>query len=186
MNELTDSDLIALAQRGGRDKEQAFRLMVKQYGPVLYRQIRFITKNETLTDDILQDVFVKVFLNLDSFKGDSSIYTWLYRIARNEALNTLQKEKRRSGVDIDETVIELISGTQELNGVDAATIQDLLLKAISELPEKQAVVFQLKYFEDMKYSDMSKLLNTSEGALKANYFHAKEKIADFLQNALNQ
>lgn len=186
MNDPKESELIALIKKGGRDKEIGFRSLVKEYGPLLYRQIKFIVSNDSLTDDILQDVFTKVYLNIDSFKGESTLYTWLYRIARNEAINTLQKENRRTGIDLEESVIENISGKQEFGHLDGNKIQILLLQAIADLPEKQAIVFQLKYFEDLKYSEMSELLNTSEGALKANFFHAKEKISEFLQNALNQ
>ena len=110
----------------------------------------------------------------------------LYRIARNETLNFLDKEKRRTGVDLDEPIIEIIAGHSVLDGVSADDISNFLQEAIETLPEKQALVFQLKYFEDLKYSEISARLDTSEGALKASFHHAKQKIEDFVLNKLNQ
>lgn len=181
-----DKHIIELFHQGGKKTNDSFRLLVDAYGDMLYRQIRQITRNHELTNDILQNVLVKVYQNLSTFKGDSSLYTWLYRIARNETLNTLEKENRRSGVDLDEPVFEILAGHSVLDQLDGETINELLFDAINSLPEKQATVFQLKYFEDLKYSEIAVRLGTSEGALKANFFHAKEKIQEFLLNKLNQ
>jgi RNA polymerase sigma-70 factor (ECF subfamily) len=113
------------------------------------------------------------------------ITTWMYRIARNETLNFLDKEKLRTGVDIDDAMLEIIAGHSGLDTMTSQEIWDVLQNAIATLPEKQAIVFQLKYFEELKYSEISAKLNTSEGALKASFHHAKQKIQTFILNQLN-
>lgn len=180
-----DDDIIKLFKKGGNHTNTAFNQLVVKHGDILYRQIRGITKNHEFTNDVLQNVLVKVFKNLKNFKGDSALYTWMYRIARNESLNFLDKEKRRTGIDIDPPVLELLYGHSTLDSMTSETISELLNRAVNTLPEKQAVVFQLKYFEDMKYSEISKRLNTSEGALKANFHHAKQKIEKYILDQLN-
>lgn len=181
-----DQEILDLFDRGGSSIDQAFQLLVKTYGEILYSQIRRITRNHEQTNDVLQNVLVKVYQNLGNFKRNSSLYTWMYRICRNEALNFLEKENRRTGVDIDPPMLEIIAGNQSLDTLDSEKISELLNKAIESLPEKQALVFQLRYFEDMTYAEMSKKLSTSEGGLKANFHHAKQKIQEFILNALNQ
>lgn len=180
-----DEHIIALFSRGESSRHEAFNLLVKSYGEILYRQIRAIVRNHEFTNDVLQNTLLKIYENIQGFKGESALYTWMYRIARNEALNFLDKEKRRSGVDLDTPILEIIAGNQALDALDAETINAWLNEAISTLPEKQAAVFHLKYFEDMKYSDMSALLSTSEGALKASFHHARQKIEDFVRYKLN-
>jgi RNA polymerase sigma-70 factor (ECF subfamily) len=181
-----DESILELFAQGGTLAEKAFSQLVQKYGETLYSQIRVITRNHEHTNDVLQNVLIKVFQNLSNFKGDSALYTWLYRIARNETLNFLDKEKRRTGVDVDEPILEIIAGHSVLDGVNSEQISSILNEAIDSLPEKQALVFQLKYFDDLKYSEISKKLNTSEGALKANFHHAKQKIEEFVLNKLNQ
>ena len=119
---------------------------------------------------------------LNLFKQGAS---WMYRIARNETITFLEKEKKNSSIDIDDSLVEIIAGHASLDTHNAEEISELLMKAIEILPEKQALVFQLKYFEDLKYSEISAQLGTSEGALKANYFHAVQKIQDFILSKLN-
>lgn len=180
-----DKEIIDLFVQGGSSAEKAFTAIVAKYGELLYSQIRGITKNHDQTNDVLQNVFIKVFQNLTKFNQDSALYTWMYRIARNETLNFLDKEKRRSGVDMDESLLEIVAGHSLLDNHSSDEIWDLLQDAIATLPEKQAIVFQLKYFEDLKYSEISKKLNTSEGALKASFHHAKQKIQNFIELKLN-
>jgi RNA polymerase sigma-70 factor (ECF subfamily) len=182
----TDEHILELFSRGDAARHEAFHILVKSYGDILYRQIRAIVRNHEFTNDILQNTLLKIYENLGGFKGESALYTWMYRIARNEALNYLDKEKRRSGVDLDAPIMEIIAGNQALDTLDGETIQAWLDEAISSLPEKQAAVFHLKYFEDMKYSTMSALLSTSEGALKASFHHARQKIEEFVRQKLNQ
>jgi RNA polymerase sigma-70 factor (ECF subfamily) len=181
-----DQEILDLFDRGGSSIDQAFQLLVKTYGEILYSQIRRITRNHEQTNDVLQNVLVKIYQNLPNFKRNSSLYTWMYRICRNEALNFLEKENRRTGVDIDPPMLEIIAGNQSLDTLDFEKISELLNRTIESLPEKQALVFQLRYFEEMPYSEISKKLTTSEGALKANFHHAKQKIQEFILNALNQ
>lgn len=186
MNRIPDDEqLLKDFHRDKISKEKAFKILVTSYGPLLYNQVRRITKNHEWTNDVLQNVFIKVFQNLESFKGDSTLYTWIYRIAHNETLNFIDKEKRRSGADIDPTYIEKILPHAAIDGVSADDIELLLKQAIESLPEKQAMVFKLKYFEDLKFSEIAQLLKTSEGGLKANYHHARQKVEQFLLAQLN-
>lgn len=186
MNKIPDDkQLINDFHRDELSKEKAFHLLVTSYGPILYNQVRRITKNHEWTNDVLQNVFIKVYQNLDGFKGDSSLYTWIYRIAHNETLNFIDKEKRRSGADFDPTYIEKIHPHDSLASLPSEEIEILLHRAIELLPEKQAMVFKLKYFEELKFSEIAQLLNTSEGGLKANYHHARQKVEQFLIAQLN-
>ncbi len=181
-----DQEILDLFDRGGSSIDQAFQILVKTYGEILYSQIRKITRNHEQTNDVLQNVLVKVYQNLGDFKRNSSLYTWMYRICRNETLNFLDKENRRTGVDLDPPMLEILAGNQSLDTLDSEKISEMLNRAIESLPEKQALVFQLRYFEEMPYAEISKKLTTSEGALKANFHHAKQKIQEFILNSLNQ
>ncbi|MFT5858647.1 MAG: RNA polymerase sigma factor (sigma-70 family) [Flavobacteriaceae bacterium] len=180
-----DHEIIDLFNQGGASVERAFGILVAKHGGALYAQIRRITKNHDHTNDVLQNVLIKIYQNLAKFNQDSALYTWMYRIARNETLNFLDKEKLRTGVDIDDAMLEIIAGHSGLDTMTSQEIWDVLQNAIATLPEKQAIVFQLKYFEELKYSEISAKLNTSEGALKASFHHAKQKIQTFILNQLN-
>src|SRR5690606_9104841 len=164
---------------------EAFTLIVKQFGPRLFPQINRITKNRQWTEDCLQNVFIKVFQNLKDFRGESSIYSWLYRIANNEALNYIQKEKIRWTSDLGETSIEIIAQDFGFNHVSTEVIEKHLLDAIATLPQKQAEVFELKFFQDLKFSEIAEITGISEGGLKANYHHATKKIEEYLRSCLN-
>lgn len=180
-----DIELLNLFDQGTSSAEKAFTLITKKYGQQLYWQIRRITKNHEQSNDILQNVMIKVWMNLGSFKRDSALFTWLYRIARNETINFIQKEQKHHSVDAEDRVVEIMAGHSVLDRFDADKINSILMKAIDTLPEKQAMIFQLKYFEDLKYSEIAEQLNVSEGGLKANYFHAVQKIQQFVLNELN-
>ena len=182
---LDDKTIIRLFNRGGKHTNKAFNEIVAVYGPRLYAQIRAIARSHELTNDILQNVLVKVFQNLTDFKEEATLYTWMYRIARNETLNFLEKEKKRTGIDIDPAMLEILAGESGLDQLDEEKISELLFKAIETLPEKQRQVFELKYLQELPYSEISKLLNTSEGGLKASFHHARQKIETFLQEQLN-
>lgn len=180
-----DNELIQLINQGGSKRDEGFKLIVKRFGPLLYPQINRVVKNKELTKDCLQNVFIKVLQNISSFKGDSTLYSWMYRIAHNEALNFLAKEKVRSTIDLSDYQFEIKAGSTDLNQIGYEKINTLLFEAIATLPEKQAEVFDLKYFQDLKYSEISELTGLSEGGLKANYHHAVKKIEEYLKTRLN-
>lgn len=181
-----DQSLLQKIHQGASFKDEAFTTIVKQFGPILYPQIQRLTKNKEWTNDCLQNVFLKVYEKIETFKGESSLYSWLFRIAHNETLNFLAKEKLRSSVDVSNHVFEIKAGHSLLDQLSSEQIQDLLSRAIDSLSDKQAEVFELKYFQDKKYSEIALLTGTSEGGLKANYHHAVKKIEDFLIRHLNQ
>lgn len=160
----------------------AFQKLVKQYQKPLYYQIRNIVLNHDDTDDVLQNTFVKVFQNLNKFKGDSKLYSWIYRIATNESitfLNTKAKKNNTTSQEIQSKIIDNLEADVYFEGNE---IQIKLQKAIAVLPEKQQLVFKMKYFEELKYEQISDILGTSVGALKASYHIATKKIEDFLKS----
>lgn len=162
-------------------QERAFALLVKTYGKRLYAHIRGIVISHDDTDDVLQNTFIKVFRHIGSFKGDSKLYTWLYRIATNEALTFLEQKSRKSGISIEQLqTSEFESGSLD-NEMDGDEIAATLQKALLQLPAKQQLVFRMKYFEEMTYEEISEITNTSVGALKASYHHAVKKIEDFIR-----
>lgn len=160
-------------------RERAFTEMVRQYQEPLYMYIRRMVLFHDEADDILQNTFMKAWMALDSFRGESRLSTWLYRIAINEALNHIEKQKKKP---FNENGIDTANLLQSDPYFDGDEIQQMLQEAISQLPGKQRTVFNLKYFQEMKYEEMSKLLDTSIGALKASYHHAVTKITDFFEN----
>ena len=161
-------------------KEAAFTRMVREYQEILYWQIRRMVLSHDDADDVLQNTFVKAWGSIDSFRQESRIQTWLFRIAINESLNHLAKKKQSLSLDQEEINIAdtLISDTY----FDGDEVQQQFQTAINTLPDKQRLVFNLKYFDEMKYEDMSELLGTSIGALKASYHHAVKKISAFFDN----
>lgn len=158
----------------------AFSMLVREYQKRLYWHIRKILIDHDDTNDVLQNVFIKVWKNLDGFKGESQLYTWLYRIATNESITFLNQKKRRAGVPLDEASGFLGASLQGDSLFKGDEIQAKLQKAILTLPDKQRIVFNMKYFDNMKYEEMSVILETSVGALKASYHHAVKKIERFL------
>jgi RNA polymerase sigma-70 factor (ECF subfamily) len=180
-----DKQIISEILRGGPQAERAFEHLVLKYGRSLYHQIFTVLRNDAQSKDVLQNVFIKVWTGLSSFREESGLYTWLYRITRNETLNHLQKEKVRSTLSLDGPVIHIVPGHSALEGKDPDEITDLLNEAIDQLPEKQALVFRLKYFEELKYSEIAERTGTSEGALKASFHIASQKIEEFLRLRLN-
>ena len=177
----TDNELIDLFNMGNTSAETAFNYLVQEYSQVLYWSIRRITKDHETTNDILQNAWIKTWKNIDLFEGKSSLFTWIYRICKNETLNLLKKEQRHRSEQLDEPMVQLIPSSNLYNKYSPEEISQILQLAIDELPEKQAIVFNLKYFDEMKYSEMSTLLNTSEGGLKASYSIAVQKIRVFIE-----
>lgn len=178
MNQTEDTILIDALRRPETQRE-AFGRLVSLYSEPLYRQIRRMVYSHDDTNDILQNTFIKAWTNLDSYRGDARISTWLYRICVNETLNFIQRKKETTRLDdASPSVTSRLLADSYFDG-DITTLQ--LQEAISLLPEKQRIVFQLKYYEEMKYEEMSSILNTSVGALKASYHHAVKKISEYFK-----
>lgn len=179
MQEYSDKELLVMF-REESSRNFAFNLIIKKYQKKLYSIIRRMLISHDDTDDVLQNTFIKMWHNLDGFKEDSQLYTWLYRIATNESLSFLKKKRTRffiPMVDVEYKLSQSLESDQHFKGDE---IQLRLQKAILKLPEKQRLVFNMKYFEEMKYEDMSEILGTSVGALKASYHHAVKKIEEYV------
>jgi RNA polymerase sigma-70 factor (ECF subfamily) len=159
-----------------KTQRQAFGMLVNQYSETLYWKIRRIVLTHDDANDVLQNAFLKAWSNIDDFQNKSKISTWLYRIAINEALDFVRREKNKISADEDISVANRLMADDYFDGDEA---QALLQEAISLLPDVQRTVFTLRYYENMRYSEMSKVLNTSEGALKASYHIAVQKISDY-------
>ena len=163
-----------------KHKEQAFRELISLYKERLYWQIRHIVKSHDDTDDVLQNTFIKIYKNIHNFKEESKLFSWMYRIATNESITFINKKAKRLQIT-NETVQQL--ALEHLRSdvyFEGQAIQLKLQKAIATLPKKQQLVFNMKYFEDIKYKDMAEILETSEGALKASYHIAVKKIEAYL------
>lgn len=180
---VTPDDMELLRQfRSPETKEKAFTAIIKKYQEKLYWHIRRIVINHEDANDVLQNMFIKVWNGLESFREDSQLYTWLYRIATNECLTFLDQEKRRGAVSFDEMAGGLSNRLVADKHFDANKLEWKLQLAIQKLPEKQRLVFNLRYYDEMPYEEMSKILDTSEGALKASFHHAVKKIEEFILN----
>ena len=155
---------------------KAFEVLINTYKERLYWHIRRIVLNHDDTDDVLQNTFIKIFRNIDKFKGDSKLYSWMYRIATNEALTFLKVKSKKLGVDNEELQERMANNLQADVYFEGDEIQLKLQKAIALLPEKQKLVFNMKYFEELKYEEISEILETSVGGLKASYHLAVKKI----------
>lgn len=166
-------------------KEKAFRVLVSEYKERLYWHIRKIVISHDDTDDVLQNTFIKVFRGIDNFKQDSKLYSWMYRIATNESITFLNKRARERNTDISELKQELVSTLDSDSLFTGNEIEITLQKAIATLPQKQQLVFNMKYFDHMKYDEISLILETSVGALKASYFHAVKKIENYIRTQIN-
>jgi len=164
------------------DNAEGFKLLVVKYRERLYFHIRRVVILHEDADDALQNTFLKVWENITGFRSDSSLYTWLYRISTNEALAILKKKAKIRGADITEIEGFFLSSNEGSTWFDGDEAEIKLRNAILKLPEKQKLVFNMKYFDEMKYEEMSEVLNTSVGALKASYHHAVKKIEDYLLN----
>ena len=178
MTAYSDDELLKM-YREGSNRHYAFNLIVEQYQERLYWHIRKIVISHDDTDDVLQNTLVKVWNGLESFRSDSQLYTWLYRIATNEALTFLSQKKRRFMLPLVNVERQLMNSLEEDPYFSGNKLQKQLQKAVLTLPEKQRIVFNMKYFDDMKYEEMSEILDTSVGALKASYHHAVKKIEQY-------
>lgn len=170
------------ALKSENNKEVAFRNLVSQYKERLYWHIRKMVYDHDDTDDVLQNTFIKVFRNIDSFKGDSKLYTWMYRIATNEAITFMKKRAKHQNVTVEEVKDRAIENLKSDVYFEGGVIELSLQKAIASLPEKQQLVFNMKYFEDHTYEALSEILDTSVGGLKSSYHIAVKKITAYLKN----
>lgn len=175
----TDQEICRLYQEGGR--EQAFRLLVQTYKERLYWHIRRMVLDHDDADDCLQNTFLKVWRSFDSFRGDAQLYTWLYRIATNETLTFLSRKQTRG----EYTGLDAADRLPSDPWFDGDAVQTALHRAIAKLPPRQKAVFNLRYFEEMPYEKIARILEASEGALKASYHHAYEKIKIWMKEMLD-
>ncbi len=179
---LTDAELL-LAFQVPETRESAYTQLIKKYQERLYWHIRRLVVSHDDANDVLQNVLIRIWKGLDGFRAESQLYTWLYRIATNECLSFLEQQTRRSSVSLDQEgsdhLANLVRADQHF---DADKAEWKLQLAIQGLPEKQRLVFTLRYYDEMPYEEMSRVLDTSEGALKASYHHAVKKVEDYLLN----
>lgn len=159
---------------------KAFDILVRKYSQPVYWQIRKMVANHDDADDLVQNVFVKAWNNLHNFRGDAKLSTWLFKIAINESINFINKEKQRQQMSEDSDDSFLLSNIEADEYFDGDQLQIDLQKAIAKLPEKQRLVFNMRYYDEMKYEEMSDILGTSVGALKASYHHAVKKVTEAL------
>jgi RNA polymerase sigma-70 factor (ECF subfamily) len=171
---MDDKEILDLYTSGQR--ERAFREIVESYSERLYWHVRRFLCSHEDTDDLLQEIFVKIWTALPSFRAESQLYTWIYRIATNETLNFLNKQKVRAALRFESLSDKLVDRIDEDPWFNGDQLQRNLMKAVQKLPEKQRLVFIMRWFEDLSYEDISEILGTSVGALKASYHFAAEKI----------
>ena len=176
---IQESEIIELIS-SEKTREKGVRQMMDAYQSRLYWHIRRIVVDHDLAQDTLQDTFIKAYQNFHQFKQDSQLYTWLYRIATNESLQQLKKSKRMQKSD-EETEHHLQNLVADNVSAEAEEIQVLLQKAIQSLPEKQKLVFTMRYYDDLPYEEISKILDMSVGTLKTNYHYAKQKVEDYIK-----
>ncbi|MGB8191022.1 MAG: sigma-70 family RNA polymerase sigma factor [Chitinophagaceae bacterium] len=176
-----DSELL-LQFRNPATKEQAFTAIIKKYQEKLYWHVRRMVVEHEDANDVLQNVFIRVWNGLENFREDSQLYTWLYRIATNESLSFLEQQKKKSSVSFSDVESGLSNKIKADKYFDANKLEWKLQLAIQQLPDKQRIVFNLRYYDEMPYEEMSRVLETSEGALKASYHHAVKKIEDYILN----
>ena len=163
-----------------KTRNEDFNLLLKKYQQKLYWHIRRMVIDHDDADDLIQDTFIKVWKNLPGFRSDAQLYTWMYRIATNECITFLNKKKQKNNIPLDDVAYELADTLADSSYFNGDQAQLKLQQAILTLPEKQRLVFNMKYYDDMKYEEMSDVLGTSVGALKASFHLAVKKIESFL------
>lgn len=182
---MTDEAILIEQLKNVHTKEKAFRELITLYKKRLYWHIRKIVISHNDADDVLQNTFIKIFKNIDKFNQKSKLFSWMYRIATNEAITFINKRAKRHNIYINDYQKELTSTIASDNFFTGNEIQLILQKAIATLPQKQQLVFNMKYFDELKYTEMSEILETSVGSLKASYFHAVKKIELFIKKKTN-
>ena len=178
---LEDQDLL-LKIRNPDTRNYGFNLLVRQYQQRVYWHVRKMVIDHDDADDLTQEVFIKIYKSIDGFREDAQLFTWIYRIATNECLSHLNKKKRRFFLPIEDVSNQLLSKLDASIDLDGEEIQKLLQKAILKLPDKQRLVFNMRYFDDLTYEAMAEITKTSVGALKASFHHAVKKIENYLED----
>lgn len=181
MQPLVEEQTLVSALQSDDEKEKAFRILVSQYKERLYWHIRKIVLDHDDTDDVLQNTFIKVFRNIKSFKADSKLYTWMYRIATNESITFINKRAKRANISSSEMQETVLSRLETDVYFEGDKIQMKLQKAIATLPHKQQLIFNMKYFEDHTFDQLSEILETSVGGLKSSYHIAVKKVTAYLK-----
>lgn len=177
---MTDDKILISQLQTKEKKDHAFKDLVTLYKERLYWHIRNIVKSHEDADDVLQNTFIKIYKGIDGFKGESKLYSWMYRIATNESITQLNRNAKRLQITSEEVQNLAINKLESDVYFEGSTIQLKLQNAIAKLPEKQKLVFNMKYFQDLKFKEISTILETSEGALKASYHIAVKKIEAYL------
>ena len=179
----TTSDAELLEQfRNPVTKEKAYTIIIKKYQEKLYWHLRRMVVDHEDANDVLQNVLIRVWKGLENFREDSQLYTWLYRVATNECLTFLEQQKKRAAISLSDVESGLANKVVADKNFDANKLEWKLQLAIQGLPDKQKAVFNLRYYDEMPYEEMSRVLETSEGALKASYHHAVKKIEEYIRN----
>lgn len=179
-----DKDILELyAQSDEGSRQQAFTWLVEKYSNRVYWLVRGVVVSHVDSDDVVQNVFIKIWRELPNFRAQSSLYTWIYRIAINESLTLLRSRRTRYSVSIDDVQLESFIDSEGLYGGDR--VEQALGRVVLRLPAKQRAVFNMRYFEEMPYSQMAEVMSTSEGALKASYHHAVKKVERWIEEELD-
>jgi len=181
--DVPDDNLLVASFKDEKLKEASFTKLVRKYQERLYWHVRRMVVEHEDTNDILQNVFIKVWKNLADFRQESNLYTWLYRIATNETLTWIEQQKRRTSVSLSDNEDIFSEKLLAQKGYDPNKIEWKLQQAIQSLPDKQKAVFNLRYYDEMPYEEMAEMLSTSVGALKASYHHAVKKVEGFLKGS---
>ncbi len=177
---MDDKELVDLIVKQGK-VDEGFRVLLKTYQERIYWHIRKMVYNHDDANDVTQNTFIKIYKNLKNFKGDSKLYSWIYRIATNEAITFINKKKKRNDVSFEEVSYSLAQNLESDVFFEGNEIESVLQRSVAQLPEQQRLVFQMKYFDDMKYEEIAEILQRSVGGLKANYHHAIKKIKEFIK-----
>lgn len=178
---MDEKELISQLQNE-KKRGKAFEILVDLYQKRLYWHIRRIVISHDDADDVLQETFIKIFRSIENFRRDSSLFSWIYRIATNQALDFLKKKANEKNCTIEDLQYDRSSHLEADTYFEGDEIERKFQQAISSLPEKQQIVFNMKYFEELKYEEISEILGTSVGALKSSYHHAVQKIKNYLES----
>ena len=181
LEDLSDKELLERF-RNPDTRNYSFNLLIRKYEKKIYWHVRRIVINHDDANDVTQEAFVKVWKNLERFKEEAQLFTWIYRIATNEAISFLRKKRTRFFIPFIDVENQLSNSLKSDNFFTADEIQLKLQKAILKLPEKQRIVFNMRYYDDLKYDEISEILGTSVGALKASYHHAAKKVEEYLKS----